>query len=122
MKDTERTLLRARRESERARTRLTGTMIEMQNRLRPAVLIEEAIDELREKASESAKEALEFVKARPMTAAGILAAALVYLFRGRLFDAVISIFSRTRETAHADQEFHDESDTALSAGSMENER
>ena len=122
MKETERVLLRARLESERARARLTGTMVEMQNRLRPAALIEEAVDELREKASESAKEALAFVKARPVTAAGIVAAALVYLFRARLFNAMMAIFSRARETADADQEFHDESDSAVPAGTMENER
>ncbi|MBB5687255.1 DUF3618 domain-containing protein [Sphingobium boeckii] len=122
MKDTELRLIRARLHSQRARARLTNTMVEMQARLRPAALIEDAVDELRERASEGAREALAFVKARPATAAGIVAAALVYLFRDRVFDTLVAIFSRARETARADQEFDDEGDTAPGAATMENER
>jgi hypothetical protein len=81
-------LARARRESASARTRLTGTLVELQHRLRPKVLIEDAIDDLRDKADELTASALDAAKQRPFTAAAIVLAVVAWLFRGRLIEAV----------------------------------
>jgi len=101
-------LVRARRQSEAARTRLTGTLVEIQNRLRPAALIDEALEDLREKADEMAHDAIEMVKARPLTAAGVVLAVLAYLFRGQLLDALGAVLDRAKATEVETHEFERE--------------
>jgi len=98
MKKTELRLLRARRRAEVARTRLTGTMVEMQSRLRPAALIEDAMGELREKAGEASRDALAYARSQPVATVGIFAALAAYVFRDRLIDAALGLFSRGKAT------------------------
>lgn len=81
-------LARARLESAEARARLTGTLIEVQNRLKPKALIEEALEDLREKADEIAADAIETVKKRPFTAAILVVAVLAWIFRAPILSAI----------------------------------
>lgn len=105
MSRTERELVRARQEAARARAQLTGTLVELQGRLKPSALLEEAVEELREKADELTREGIALVKARPAATAGVVAAVLVYLFRGALWDALVAAFSRGKATDACSQEF-----------------
>lgn len=105
MSRTERELVRARSDATQARSRLTGTLIGLQQRLKPSALLEEAVEELREKAEALAKEGIETIKARPVATAGAVAAVLVYLFRGPLWDAIVAAFSGTKATDAAAEEF-----------------
>lgn len=107
MSRTAQELARARMRALTARTRLTGTLVELQTRLRPGALLEEAFEELREKTAEMADEAVSMVKERPGTAAGIVAAVLIYIFRGPLWDVLTDMFSRGEATDPASSEFED---------------
>ena len=98
MRTTERQLARARKRAELARTRLTGTLVEMQTRLRPAALMEDAIGELREKASDGARDVVAYARSQPIAAIGIIGSLVAYVFRDRLIHAVLGLFSRDRET------------------------
>jgi len=98
MKATDLQLTRARLRAERARARLTGTLVEMQARLRPAKLMEDAIGEMRQKAGESARDAVAIARAQPVATLGAVAALIAYLFRHRLIDAALGLFSRNKET------------------------
>jgi thioesterase domain-containing protein len=95
-------LFRARRDSAAARARLTGTLIELQNRLKPKALIEEALEDLREKADEIANEAIETVKQRPFTTAAIVLAVLAWVFRAPILSAVSDLFERMKATRDGD--------------------
>jgi len=98
MRATDEQLTRARLRAETARTRLTGTLVEMQTRLRPAKLIEDAIGEMREKAGEGARDAVAYARSQPVAALGVVAALAAYVFRHRLIDAALGLFSRGKET------------------------
>lgn len=92
----------ARRESSAARARLTGTLIELQNRLKPKALIEEALEDLREKADEIAAEAIETVKKRPFTTAAIVLAVLAWVFRAPILSALGDLVDRMKTTRAGD--------------------
>lgn len=89
-------LARARRESAEARARLTGTLIEVQKRLKPKALIEEALEDLREKADEIAADAIETVKKRPFTAAAFVVAVLAWVFRAPILSAIGDVVERMK--------------------------
>lgn len=100
---------RARRQSVRARERLTGTLVEIQNRLRPGALLEDAMEDLRLKADEMAQEAVDLVRNKPATVAGVVLAVIAYLFRGQLLDALGVLLKRGDETEDESHEFEQES-------------
>lgn len=95
-------LLRARRESAAARARLTGTLVELQNRLKPKALIEEALEDLREKADEIAADAIETVKQRPFTTAAIVLAVLAWVFRAPILSALGDLVDKVKATRTGD--------------------
>lgn len=105
MSRTERELARAREEATRARAQLTGLLVEIQQRLKPSALIEEVVEELREKADALAREGVEMVKARPAATLGVVAAVLAYFFRGPLWNAIASLLSGEAATDAPAQEF-----------------
>lgn len=74
----------ARRRAEDARTRLTGTLVEIQARLNPKALAREALEELKEAAQEIARDGLDGLKRHPLTLAGGAAAVGLFLARGPL--------------------------------------
>jgi hypothetical protein len=103
MKLDELRLLRARRASTAARARLTGTLVELQHRLRPKVLFDDAVEEVREKADEIVRDAIDAAKQRPVAAAAIVLGIVAWLFRGKLASLVESVFSRLKATDNLDE-------------------
>jgi len=95
-------LFRARRDSAAARARLTGTLIELQRRLKPKALIEDAMDDLREKADEIVNETIETVRRRPFTSAAIVVAVLAWVFRAPILSALSGLFDKVKATREAD--------------------
>ena len=83
----------ARQEAERARRRLAATAAEVQQRLKPGTLAQNAWEGVKDKSGEMADDAVEAVKSRPVPVAAALAAFALFLARapirsavGRLFD------------------------------------
>lgn len=89
-------LARARQESSVARARLTGTLVEVQKRLKPKALIEEALGDLREKADDIAADAIETVRKRPFAAAAVAVAVLAWIFRTPILSAIGDAVERMR--------------------------
>ena len=76
----------ARAEVERSRTRVMATAQELQERLSPKVLAKDAWQGAKEKGADLAEDAVDAVKARPLTATGVAAAITVFLARDPLID------------------------------------
>lgn len=74
MSDDRGELSTAEARSQLARSRLAGTLAEIQARLKPAALAREAIGELRETGQEIASAGLAAVKRHPLRVAGTVAA------------------------------------------------
>lgn len=74
-------------EAERARKRLAATLDEIFDKLTPGALANRAWSGVRDKGSELADGAVEVVKARPAATAGVIAAGLLFLARGRIVSA-----------------------------------
>ncbi|HEY0446408.1 MAG TPA: DUF3618 domain-containing protein [Allosphingosinicella sp.] len=79
---------------ERAKKRLASTMGALQYRLKPATLMNNAWEGVRDRGGEVADTTLQAVKGRPVTVSGILAALLIFLARDPLRRLVSSLFSR----------------------------
>lgn len=97
-------LERAQYEVEQAKKRLSTTMGALQYKLKPGNLVSNAWDGMRDKGSEAADDALsavsdmadgavEAVKARPVAASGVAAAALLFLARGPLKRGLYRLFN-----------------------------
>ena len=76
----------ARAEVERSRTRVMATAQELQERLSPKVLAKDAWQGAKEKGADLAEDAVDAVKARPLTATGVAAAITMFLARDPLID------------------------------------
>ena len=79
-------ILAARAEVERNRTRVMATAQELQERLSPKVLAKSALQGAKEKGADFAEDAVDAVKARPLTATGVAAAITMFLAREPLID------------------------------------
>jgi ElaB/YqjD/DUF883 family membrane-anchored ribosome-binding protein len=79
-------ILAARAEVERSRTRVMTTAQELQERLSPKVLAKGALQGAKEKGADLAEDAVDAVKARPLTATGVAAAITMFLAREPLID------------------------------------
>lgn len=100
-------LERQRAEAKAARMRLTGTLVTLQERLKPGALIDEAVGELRMKASDLAQEGMEMVRTRPVAVVGFGVALAAYAFRGSLWSAIIAAFSKKPAARTDINEFED---------------
>lgn len=89
---------RAKIEVELAKKRLHATSTTLQQRLTPGSLANQAWSGVRDKSSELTDDALQAVKDRPMTAAGIFAAFVVFLAREPLWHAVSGFFGSEPDT------------------------
>ena len=96
-------LRRARARSAAARETLTRTIVEIQHRLSPRVLMEEAGQELREKAVDLFDQGIAQARARPGVVAAIGAALLAYLLRGPIFRALWGLITQNGETEPDEQ-------------------
>jgi len=79
-------ILAARAEVERSRTRVMATAQELQERLSPKVLAKDAWQGAKEKGADLAEDAVDAVRARPLTATGVAAAITMFLAREPLID------------------------------------
>jgi hypothetical protein len=76
----------ARIEAERARARLMETARELQERVSPAVLAQNAWEGAKSKGADLAEEAVDAVRRRPAIASGVVAAIALFLAREPLID------------------------------------
>jgi hypothetical protein len=79
-------ILAARAEVDRGRARVMATAHELQDRLSPKVLAKDAWQGAKEKGAGLAEDAVDAVRARPLTATGIVAAITMFLAREPLID------------------------------------
>lgn len=95
---------RARLESERARKRLASTMGALQQRLRPATLMTNAWEGVREKGEALAEDAVQAVKDRPIAFSGIGAAILIFFAREPVRRFVASLLPGKDEGPEAEND------------------
>jgi ElaB/YqjD/DUF883 family membrane-anchored ribosome-binding protein len=76
----------ARTEVDRTRARLMTAAHELQNRLSPKTLARGAWQGAKEKGADLAEDAVDAVRARPLTATGVVAAITMFLAREPLID------------------------------------
>jgi hypothetical protein len=76
----------ARADVDRSRTRVLATAQELQERLSPKVLAKDAWQGAKEKGAGLAEDAVDAVRARPLTATGVVAAITMFLAREPLID------------------------------------
>lgn len=98
MSGTERDIRRAREATLIARAQLADTMSEIQLRLNPRTLINDAWLGVRDRGEEMAEEAVNLARARPFTAAALVAAVIAFLAREPILNAVTSFFASRRAT------------------------
>jgi len=79
-------ILAAKAEVERSRTRVMATAQELQERLSPKVLAKDAWQGAKEKGADLAEDAVDVVRARPLTTTGVVAALTMFLAREPLID------------------------------------
>lgn len=80
--------IRVAQEVEDAKNRLSSSLGVVKQRLAPRALAQEAVDKVKEKANDTAQASVEAVKANPSTAVGVIAAAVLVLFRKPIFGAM----------------------------------
>lgn len=90
---------RAKIEAEQARKQLANTLGAVQYRLRPANLMSDAWDGVRDKGSALADDAVQAVKDRPAAASGVVAAVAIFLAREPILKAVSRFFASKKEPA-----------------------
>lgn len=83
--------------SKEARAQLTGTLIALQKRLAPRVLMQEATDELKERATNFAQSTISTIKQRPAATAGFIAGVGLLLFRDKAAKAASKLMHRETE-------------------------
>jgi ElaB/YqjD/DUF883 family membrane-anchored ribosome-binding protein len=76
----------ARMEVDRCRTRVMATAQELQDRLSPKALARNTWQGAKEKGADLAEDAVDAVRARPLTATGVVAAITMFLAREPLID------------------------------------
>ena len=76
----------ARAEGDRTRARVMATAHELQERLSPKVLAKDAWQGAKEKGADLAEDAVDAVRARPLTTTGVVAAITMFLAREPLID------------------------------------
>lgn len=91
----ERELESAQTQSEDARKRLTGTMVDLQSRLSPKTLAKDAIDGLKEAGNTFAEAGIDTARNHPGKVAGAAAALGLVLLR----KPIIALFGKARRTA-----------------------
>jgi hypothetical protein len=85
-------IIRAKAEAELARQRLTTTIGDVQTRLSPGTLANNAWEGVKDKSGEIADDAVEAVKARPVASGAVLGAVLLYMARSPIKSAAARLF------------------------------
>jgi len=79
-------ILAARADVDRSRARVMATAHELQERVSPKVLAKDAWQSTKEKGADLAVDAVDAVRARPLTTTGVVAAITMFLAREPLID------------------------------------
>ena len=87
-------IARAKTEAELARRRLMGTVGELQQRLKPGTIANNAWAGVRDRSTEMADDAVQAVKARPVAVSAALGAVTLFLARSPIKSAVSWLFSK----------------------------
>ena len=87
-------ITRAKREAELSRKRLMGMVSELQERLKPGTIANNAWVGVKDRSTELADDAVQAVKARPMVASAALGAVTLFLARSPLKSAASWLFHR----------------------------
>jgi ElaB/YqjD/DUF883 family membrane-anchored ribosome-binding protein len=103
MSGTERDIERAKAEALRARARLAKTMSEIQDRLHPRTLINDALQEVRDRGHELADQAVDLARARPVATSAIAAAIVALFAREPIWKALATLIFHRRETSTGDK-------------------
>ena len=85
-------IVAARIEVARARAALVETARELQVRLEPKTLANEAWKKAKNKGADLAEEAVDAVKSRPVAVGGVIAALTMFLAREPIKDAAVKIY------------------------------
>ena len=88
---------RAKREAVQARQRLDGTLVEVQERMKPANLAGEAWDGVKDKSADLTDAALGAVRKRPVAVSMALGAFALFLAREPLKRTVTRLFADEQE-------------------------
>jgi hypothetical protein len=90
-------LVRARQDAERARRQLAETAAELQHRLRPGTIANNAWTGVKDRGGEIAEDAVHAVKERPVAVSAALAAFTLFLARAPIKHAVSRLFSSSAD-------------------------
>ena len=90
-------LERAKVEAELAKKRLSGTMHELQQRLRPGALANQAWSGVKDKGGDIADTTMQAVKDRPLTVSGVVAGLVVFIARHPLGRLATRLFGHRDE-------------------------
>jgi len=77
-------------EADRARDKLTGTLVDLQARINPRALARDAIEELREAGTALARKGLAAAKRHPLPLIGIGASVVAFLAKDWIIDAFVA--------------------------------
>lgn len=94
----------ARIEAERARARLMDTAHDLQARLKPKTLAQNAWEGAKEKGADLAEDAVDAVRKRPIAATGIVAAIALFLAREPLKDLAGRLVGNGADRENEDQD------------------
>ena len=104
MSGTERDIRRAREATMIARAQLADTMSEIQLRLNPRTLINDAWLGVRDRGEAMAEDAVNLARARPFTAAALVAAVIAFLAREPIWNALSSLLASRRVAPAAEED------------------
>lgn len=85
-------MIAARIEVARTRASLLETVRELQQRLQPKTLANEAWEKAKEKGADLAEDAVDAVKRRPVATGGVIAALTMFLAREPIKDAAVKLY------------------------------
>jgi len=99
MSDVDPSIVAARTEVDRTRTRLIATARELQDRLSPQTLARDIWEGAKEKGAGLAEEAVDAVRKRPVVAGGVIAALALFLGRDPIMDYAAKLLNGKDEPA-----------------------
>jgi len=94
-------IIAARVEVDRSRARLMATAHELQDRLSPKTLASNAWQGAKEKGADLAENTVDAVKARPLTATGVVAAITMFLAREPLIDLAGKVVGKGKKKSNS---------------------
>ena len=83
---------------ERSRAALLDTARELQQRLQPKTLANEAWEKAKNKGADLAEDAVDAVRKRPVAVGGVIAALTMFLAREPIKDAAVNIYDAMTST------------------------